>query len=78
MKNHIVTLLVYEINKRLEQMQRRGIGCIEKSYTDGVDYRMDDTVYEITVKVKNAPRKTKQKGEKKDGGEGPEVDRADQ
>ena len=59
-------------------MQRRGIGCIEKSYTDGVDYRMDDTVYEITVKVKNAPRKTKQKGDNKDGGEGPETDRADQ
>ena len=66
MNNHIVTLLVYEINKRLEQMQRRGIGCIDKSYTGGIDYRMDDTVYEITVKIKSAPRKTKQKGEKKD------------
>lgn len=78
MNNHIVTLLVYEINKRLEQMQRRGIGCIEKSYSGGIDYRMDDTVYEITVKVKSVPRKAKQKGEKMDGREGPEVDRFDQ
>jgi hypothetical protein len=54
-------------------MQRRGIGYINKSYTGGIDYQMDDTVYEITVKVKSAPRKTKQKGEKKDGREGSEV-----
>ena len=61
MNKHIITLLLFEINKRLEQMQRRGIGRMEKSQTGAIEYRIDDTVYEITVKAKGAPRAAKAK-----------------
>lgn len=63
MNKHIITLLLFEINKRLEQMQRRGIGHMEKSQASAIEYRIDDTVYEITVKAKSAPKASKAKKE---------------
>lgn len=64
MSTHIETMLVYETSKALERLQRRGIGFIDKKNVGSVDYVVDGTVYEVTVKVKGNTRKGKKKGEK--------------
>lgn len=46
---HIKALLMYEVEKALEAIQRRGVGYIEGSYTGGVDYAIDGVVYSITI-----------------------------
>ncbi len=52
MHEHIKALLMFEINKKLEELQRRGVGYIDCEYTGGIDYKIDNTVYEITIKEK--------------------------
>ena len=52
MHEHIQALLMFEINKKLEELQRRGVGYIDCEYTGGINYKIDDTVYEITIKEK--------------------------
>ena len=52
MAKHIEALLVYEILNRLKELQRRGVGFIDREYIGGVDYKIDGTVYKITVKEK--------------------------
>lgn len=62
MVTHIETMLVYEVSKALERLQRRGIGFTDKKNVGSVDYIIDDTVYEVTVKAKGNVRKGKKKG----------------
>lgn len=50
---HIQAFLMYEIIKKLEDLQRRGIGFIDLSYTGGVDYKIDGTVYHIKISESN-------------------------
>ena len=52
MHEHIQALLMFEINKKLEELQRRGVGYIDWEYMGGINYKIDDTVYEITIKEK--------------------------
>ena len=52
MHEHIQALLMFEIEKKLEELQRRGVGYIDCEYTGGINYKIDDTVYEITIKEK--------------------------
>ena len=40
---------MYEIIKKLEDLQHRGIGFIDLSYIGGVDYNIDGTVYHIKI-----------------------------
>lgn len=46
---HIKALLMYEIQKRLEDLERRGVGFIDVSYKGGIDYRIDGVVYHIRI-----------------------------
>lgn len=46
---HIQAALMFEIEKLLETFQRRRVGYIDQSFTGGVDYRIDDTIYRITI-----------------------------
>lgn len=64
MNNHVIALLLHEIKTRLKELERRGIGCIEDSYPGSVEYRIDDTVFEIIVKAKRNNKKSIKKGEK--------------
>ena len=66
MSTHIETMLVYEVSKALERLQRRGIGFTDKKNVGSVDYVIDDTVYEVTVKAKGKTRKEKKKGAEED------------
>ena len=50
---HIQAFLMYEIIKKLEDLQRRGIGYIDLSYTGGIDYKIDETVYHIKISENN-------------------------
>ena len=50
---HIQAFLMYEIIKKLEYLQRRGIGSIDLSYTGGIDYKIDETVYHIKISENN-------------------------
>lgn len=52
MHEHIQALLMFEINKKLEELQRRGVGYIDCEYMGSINYKIDDTVYEITIKEK--------------------------
>ena len=51
---HIQAALMWEIEKRLEEIQRRGVGYIDLTYTGGIDYRIDDIVYEIKITERRA------------------------
>ena len=46
---HIQAALMYEIEKLLETFQRRRIGYIDRSFKGGIDYKIDDVVYRITI-----------------------------
>lgn len=46
---HIQAFLMYEIIFKLEEIHRCGVGFIDQTFTKGVDYRIDDTVYRITI-----------------------------
>lgn len=46
---HIQAALMYELEKKLEEIQRRGVGYIDQIFRGGVDYKIDDTVYRITI-----------------------------
>lgn len=46
---HIQAFLMFEIQKKLEEIQRRGVGYIDCTYTGKVDYKIDDVVYEIKI-----------------------------
>ena len=50
---HIQAFLMYEIIKKLEDLQHRGIGFIDLSYTGGIDYKIDETVYHIKISENN-------------------------
>lgn len=49
---HIKAFLMYEIDKTLSELQRRGIGYIDGEGTCVIDYRIDDTTYEISIREK--------------------------
>lgn len=49
MHTHIQTLLMSEISKKLEELQRRGIGYIDCECTGRIDYKIDDVVYQISI-----------------------------
>ena len=46
---HIQAFIMYEITQMLEGLNRKRIGYIDQSFTGGVDYRIDDTIYRITI-----------------------------
>ena len=48
---HIQAALMYEIEKLLETFQRRRVGYIDQTFTGGIDYKIDDVVYRITIEV---------------------------
>lgn len=52
-REHIQAFLMYEIIKKLEDLQRSGIGSIDLSYTGGIDYKIDETVYHIKISENN-------------------------
>lgn len=49
---HIQAFLMYEIEKKLEEIQRRGVGFINCTSLGTIEYRIDDTVYVFTIKEK--------------------------
>ena len=56
MHEHIQALLMFEINKKLEELQRKGVGYIDCEYMGGINNKIDDTIYEITIKGKDEVR----------------------
>ena len=40
MHEHIQALLMFEINKKLEELQRRGVGYIDCEYMGGINYKI--------------------------------------
>ncbi len=46
---HIQAFLMFEIQKKLEEIQRRGVGYIYCTYTGEIDYKIDGVVYEIKI-----------------------------
>lgn len=46
---HIQAFLMYEIQKRLEDLERRGVGFINVTYNGGIDYKIDGVVYHIRI-----------------------------
>lgn len=52
MSTHIETMLICEIGKALERLERHGIGFIDVQDIGSVDYVIDGTVYKVTVKAK--------------------------
>lgn len=46
---HIKAFFMYEIEKMLETIQKRGIGYIDCTYVGGIDYKIDGVVYHITI-----------------------------
>lgn len=52
MNEHIKAFLMYEIVKRLSELQRKGIGYIDSEGTCVIDYRIDNTIYEISIREK--------------------------
>ena len=51
---HIQALLMYEIEKKLEEIQRKGVGYIDCTYTGGINYKIDDVIYKITIEEMKA------------------------
>lgn len=47
---HIKAFLMYEIDKRLSELQRRGVGYIDSEGTCYINYKIDDTVYVISIR----------------------------
>lgn len=49
---HIKAFLMFEIDKRLSELQRRGVGYIDSEGTCVINYKIDDTIYEISIREK--------------------------
>lgn len=49
MHTHIQTLLISEMSKALESLQRRGIGYIDEELPSEIYYKIDDVLYHITI-----------------------------
>ena len=49
---HIKALLMYEIDKQLSELQQRGVGYIDSEGVCCIDYKIDNTVYEISIREK--------------------------
>lgn len=49
---HIKAFLMFEIDKRLSELQRRGIGYIDSEGVCCIEYKIDDIVYVISIQEK--------------------------
>lgn len=49
---HIQAFFMYELEKKLEEIQRRGIGFINCSSKGVIEYCIDDAVYVFTLTEK--------------------------
>lgn len=48
--SHLETLLMNEIRKLLEQMQRNNIGYIDGESSNEIYYKIDDRIFRIRIK----------------------------
>lgn len=48
--SHLETLLMSEIRKPLEQMQRNSIGYIDAESSDEIYYKIDERIFRIKVR----------------------------
>lgn len=48
--SHLETLLINEIRKPLEQMQRNNIGYIDGESSNEIYYRIDERIFRIRIK----------------------------
>lgn len=55
--NHLETLLMNEVLKPLEQMERNNIGYINRESVDTIYYKIDDREFAIKVKEIDENRK---------------------
>lgn len=47
--SHLETLLMSEIRKSLEQMQRKSIGYIDAESSDEIFYKIDERIFRIKI-----------------------------
>lgn len=47
--SHLETLLMSEIRKPLEQMQRNSIGYIDTESSDEIYYKIDERIFRIKI-----------------------------
>lgn len=49
---HIQAFIMYELEKALQQIQRRGIGFVENTSKQKIEYRIDNVVYTLSISEK--------------------------